>query len=201
MQRNHAIGFLLLAFSALALIGPFYRTATFWCAYFCGALPIILQLCDFRRSGAAEGGMGRVAGLRASLLGAQLLLSFAEMALAGRVPVWLALTSNLMLAILALTGCTLVRVTDSVPDVSQLQAMTTSMRALCGDLALRDMLGRIASELSGVSPLAGRRVRLFRQLNDVRHAIYYGDADNAKLLCEELLCDMGEPAAQCRCDK
>ena len=115
MKKNAMRGYIILAillavFCVVAFAVPFARTTVFWLGFGFGIFALLFQLYIFKTAEANSDARSRFYGFPIVRVGvyylvSQLVISIIEMALAKVLPTWVPLIINILLAALAVIGC------------------------------------------------------------------------------------------------
>lgn len=221
-----AFGVILVVFNLLAFLIPFRHTAPFWVGYVFGmiaifALPLILYVA-FRGAEAARSKFYGVPIARIGVIfaAAQLILSFAAMALAfiPGFPAWpIILVSVLLLGAAALgviaaedTKAEIERqdtkLKKDVRSMRALQSMGRGLVSQCEDKALGAELGKLSDELRFSDPVsseatADSEAELASLLDELQRAILESDATGASGLCKKARAVLAERNRICKLNK
>ena len=219
-----ALVILLAVFSVIAFALPLEKSASFWIAYLCGVLAILLQIYFFR---SAFGGKGEakskfygfpVARVGVIYLAVQLGVSIAEMALAKFHPLWAVLIVNALILAAALLGCLTVEVAreEVVRQDTGLQVNTSHMRELqavsgmladqCSDPELKLTLKKLAEELRYSDPVTSEKTetlenRMREELEALQSSLQKGSTEEGKALCGRLMASLQERNRLCSLHK
>ena len=214
----------LVVFSLVSFAAPFESSGAFWAAYGFGLAAIVLQLY-FLQSAFKPGASARskvygypIARVGAIYLGAQMVVSVAEMAAASWVPLWVALILNAVLAVFGLAGCVGVELArdetiaqdvrrqDRTEVMGRLRMEASSLAARYGDSPAASALRRLSDELRFSDPVSNELTQPFEEslsceLADLRQALAVDDANRAAKIAENALWAVRERAAACRAGK
>lgn len=199
-----ALAALLVVFSAIAFIPPFPLNEGFWVAYAFGVVAIGSQYFFFKNAfGGRTSAKSRfygypIARIGAIYLGAQVILSIAEMALSAYIEPWIFAIANLALLAFAALGLISTEIarkevsrqdTATASHTATLRDMQVTARAIkrsCTDESLSEDLDRLVSALEFSDPVSSSQTR------DIEGDIHRNLEDIALLAAEENLAKTDE---------
>ncbi len=215
---------IFFVFSVITFAAPFKRNAVFWLAYVFGAVAIAAQFFIFRV--AFKEGMDvrskfygfPIARVGVIYMAAQIVLSLVEMALAGRLPTWIAQIGNALPVAFAVIGIVAadtmreevekqeVKVVAETNNMRALISAAGALPALCADEAMKKTLGTLAEEFRYSDPVSSDATKyleleLKQQLGELKAALTGNDTDAAKALMVKVMDTLAERNRICKASK
>lgn len=218
------LGLLLLVYLMLALLIPFVKTGVYWVALIFGIIAIaaqtVIMKCAFQNGESIKSKFYGfpIARIGVIYLVAQMVISFASMALSQWVPMWLEiLLCGLLLAFttIGLVAADAVREEIEVQEVQMkkdvammdgLISQAAHLVSLCEDSELKKAVQKLANEFRYSDPVSAEELldiekELQIELEELQRAVLDGDKDSAMPLCRQTMNTLAERNRLCKLGK
>lgn len=228
MKKNDIRIYIILAiaiivFCVIAFVCPFNTEKLFWLGFACAIVAILAQLyiynVSLKKPGARSKFFGYpIARIGFIYLGVQMVVSFAEMIISDKAPMWPFVILNVVIFALAVVG---VVVTEAVRDeiihqdeslkiqvfnMRELQSLALSMVGRCEDAEAKKAIQSLSDDLKFSDPVSSpetliKESELKTVVNDIQKALFDNDYASVKALCASAGSTLAERNRICKLSK